>query len=1090
MKIIAVIIAAFALVVPLSLVDSDAESEQGDSLPFADLDLISLLDGDDIDDGEAITGDISENLTITGEATITGDVKIAAGVIITFNEGSVLNINPSQSLSIAGAEGSGFFFEEGSAIAVAGKQVSVPADAKVLINGKIASAMEMGNISITNAKITAKCSLTIADKTVITVNDQPINFTGGFNITADINVEVKGGITSIFNVNSYSDIDAKVSVKLNADIGAISVQVQEHTLKLEASGNGTLDITTPKNNGTDFFKAKYSDSSKMTITVDDQKVTAEGSNSFNASISGLDKFNPADISTLLDLNIDLDGKVSQKIKADSITLADVLTLKGLDLSTEFAFSETKITEKTDLSVGEFVASMKEGTQSSTVSYKGLKVSDDSEIDFTEFVKNADYKAIVEKIAKILKDFNINPDEYSGAELIELANSGLAITDGEPIEMPQIDIDTIKKLIDNEDVKELIKLFSSIKLSENGKCSLDSITVDYKYPDVGASIDVSVKGVELNGKISADSKIEVSEKFKIESVVYKTVIGDTRVDFSFKNLDISAEYKDKLKVSVSLDDVFMKNIQDLSGQGASAKDVKVELTVDKDLSIEVKVKGEFSVKTYLNSNISSEYTIKKLDVDVVLSKFDFTQSDIQKLLESIEVKSFSADITAKTNGISLDMENVKLDIKALKISSSAVKVSGTLASKESRVNTVEGTVENYTATISPFSVTYDKSSITYNMKDGSKLVDERQVTEGKIIQTLTATGDVFYEDIQNVVMAFDYGEEVDLTVKGDGRVIMNDLDLNTTTVKGTVYAYDSLDSPAKDITINFTGAYLAITDGDISKMTIVAAKGYTLDPTTYEGFSVKDGYVVLEDDTISAESIGDKLKVTLDGKESVYEFGSLITVEMDKDVILVKDGDGNVYGYVEYGSWFYEFKDYKDLVLTTVKGKNVDVKSGETVKSDSDGFYFTVASESDVYTVSVPSGLIFRIGSDIVPIIEGETITVNSEKTTYDGKEAFDITASGNTFVQFPVKNDSYVLYHVVNGVPVEMVGEYTTIDGQTYLGAELTSYSVYFLSEGESGSEDSSGSSGMDMTLIIGIVVVLIVIIAVLFFVVKKRSTA
>ena len=112
--------------------------------------------------------------------------------------------------------------------------------------------------------------------------------------------------------------------------------------------------------------------------------------------------------------------------------------------------------------------------------------------------------------------------------------------------------------------------------------------------------------------------------------------------------------------------------------------------------------------------------------------------------------------------------------------------------------------------------------------------------------------------------------------------------------------------------------------------------------------------------------------------------------------------------------------------------------------------FTSSLDKAVFTTAVtsaaPSGLTFVITDSY--LYSSDRVTISNSKTEYDAYRAYEITANGRTYVQFPVENEFTVVYHVINDIPVMMKGRHFVDDsGQMYLETELTSYSVYYLTE-------------------------------------------
>ena len=114
------------------------------------------------------------------------------------------------------------------------------------------------------------------------------------------------------------------------------------------------------------------------------------------------------------------------------------------------------------------------------------------------------------------------------------------------------------------------------------------------------------------------------------------------------------------------------------------------------------------------------------------------------------------------------------------------------------------------------------------------------------------------------------------------------------------------------------------------------------------------------------------------------------------------------------------------------------------------------------------------------------MNISNTETEYEGSRAYDIKTNGKVIVFFPVKYEETELYRIVNDVSVKM--STTCIDSgeQKYLIAELTSNSLYYLTESSEPFEPSdSGSDSIYRAL-------LVLIVAVVFaapILAKKRAS-
>ena len=102
----------------------------------------------------------------------------------------------------------------------------------------------------------------------------------------------------------------------------------------------------------------------------------------------------------------------------------------------------------------------------------------------------------------------------------------------------------------------------------------------------------------------------------------------------------------------------------------------------------------------------------------------------------------------------------------------------------------------------------------------------------------------------------------------------------------------------------------------------------------------------------------------------------------------------------------------------------------------------------------------------------------------DGFKAYDIVSDERVHAMFPVSDDNTRLYHMVNGNPVEMASMLVLKeDGSMFLEADLSSYSVYFVTE-----EPEKEGSGSNAIYIIAAVIVIVVAIVAVVMLRRSRS--
>lgn len=175
-------------------------------------------------------------------------------------------------------------------------------------------------------------------------------------------------------------------------------------------------------------------------------------------------------------------------------------------------------------------------------------------------------------------------------------------------------------------------------------------------------------------------------------------------------------------------------------------------------------------------------------------------------------------------------------------------------------------------------------------------------------------------------------------------------------------------------------------------------------------------------------------------------------------------DGKIYGSIEDGVWKYRYDNLGDLELRTVKGVEVRLDPDHTGRASTNTFFFDPPKDGETAVVQASSGLLF---ATIDRFYTDDRVIVSHEETEYEGLRAYDIKANGSIIVFFPVKYETTELYHIVNDVPVK-VSSVPMDDGrQTYLMAELTSFSRYYLTEPPAPSDSSRAYDALMILIVV-----------------------
>ena len=401
-KILAAIIMAFAMIVPLSIaMDNDAE-------PDEQMSITSLFDGSLRSEEITITGTIDDDMVIEdGEiATIEGDVIISPSVSITFKDGSQLNIDPMESFSIK-AEAGAFVFEEGSEISIKGKTVTVPADVEIAMTGKVASTLEYTYDGSLTA-LTANYNFVVEKNTTIIVNETETTFDDGLTFSANIAGNIDGGLATILQSHSFADISASFTIEAEMNTGKVTVSIDDQDVIIETgTASITAKLSTPKANNTDNIELTIKESGKSVISYMDQKINCESSANLDIAASGLENVvSLLDPESLQDLVVSVTGDSSVKFSIDEMSYEDVFYIEGFSLNSNMSFDDKKFTEKSDFSIKEIKINAEKDNNFVLATLDNLKVSEEATLDYGEFFKQYPLNQII----IIIGDFYKNADD--------------------------------------------------------------------------------------------------------------------------------------------------------------------------------------------------------------------------------------------------------------------------------------------------------------------------------------------------------------------------------------------------------------------------------------------------------------------------------------------------------------------------------------------------------------------------------------------------------------------------------------------------------------------------------------------------------
>lgn len=1034
MKTLAAFLVALAMVVPLSMAFapvSDAEPDD-DGLLLGDGWQDLLPDWEDFIDYENVelTGSITDDMTIAaGErGVIVDDLVLSPGVVITVKEDAALCFVFTSSFSITGGAGSGFYLEEGSVIGTAEKYLKATTDVEILINGQFDYDVTYNFDTQDLSNIALDADITVAKGTVLNINGIEATFVDGSSATCNVtmNLDLK---TFSFNGSIAADIDC----------GTIAIDVYGYEIVVESAETVLTGTIVPGNNGD--YKITLVEDGDAKITFDGQELDVSDEANIILTISGVES-----LSSFEDVEISITGSYEFEAAMDTYK-TDHATMKGASLELEVVFDDKVVAVEAETAIKEMTSDITRDGVRYTGSIDNFSAEGTFVMDATDF----DMEKAMEIIQELTEDGKFAPADLE--ELEELIEAILALVD----------------------------------LSGTSTVVLD----EYTYKVVGEDIYVlaAIEGLTSDAAFSTKGGIEYSETLELDSVEYDVVMENTEQYYLLNGLAVSAG-TDINGAEMTLEILEIANHVDGKGTIMDVSDVKTTVSF-KDFVISERSTGSYEIKQYEDYTLSDTSSVNNM---VFAASLDLTKvdwSDLKTIISAVVIEEISGEIKTTIDGIAIDYGKVTFDTTDYTFVSPKITVSGKYVDDSGR-DTIEMTATNVKGGFFYIVPEFDTASFTIVMKDGSKITDQITVDNEQqyFTEKIAVSGGFIYYDsiIMDSPAAFLLmdGYTKEMTVVGDGKLVLYSVDFSNNTYNGVVYVNGMVETDYQDYELFLDGLVIGVADAEpkLQNMFIQELDGYIADPDTYEGFTVDDNNMIVIElgaTELVAGANGVPVNITVDGTEYVAEYGTLFNdITVAKDVLWMKDNAGNHYGLVINGHWYYYVDTTEDLVLTSVTGDNVDVKAGETVKSDSNNIIFAKPEGEEIFSVQTPTGLVFSVSS--VMEYEGDNVLISNEKTKYEGKNAFEITANGDTYVKFPVSSYNAKLNHVINGVPVEMIGDYTEENGQIYLGALLTSYSVYYIDDG------SSSGSGIDMTMVAIIVVAIIVILAIVFFVVKKKN--
>ncbi|MBE6514172.1 MAG: hypothetical protein E7Z69_03660 [Thermoplasmata archaeon] len=605
------------------------------------------------------------------------------------------------------------------------------------------------------------------------------------------------------------------------------------------------------------------------------------------------------------------------------------------------------------------------------------------------------------------------------------------------------------------------------------------------PDIQIDADVSIdayasmKGALLNVN---------GYRGMYYTVTFDEFESDVDASFADDNLDATA--------SLSYENLYARAYNpmvDYSTITYSADKIQMEGDVIADNIMAVDVTGDLCITRGNASDVAEVYIYDDLKAGM-----DYDIED-----RTAELNALSFDFKVIDTGITIDFGTVACDVDEMSFHSDMVEISGIYLSKGSPLYSMGGTVENVDMVFDglyPQSYRISAADITFTGTNGY-LVWKQTVDGNGNYVNCEVDGTFLMDRVEEVPVVYNMitpvilGGQDHYSFTGEGMAVTGEADFSEfggTEMAGTAYVnkkYTEGDELSLDLV--FHGCALGFDARGF--LTIRAMAGFTLDPTTYDGFTVNsDGYVIIDPEIVeagegvlSASATGDVFNLTIDGVTKPVHYGAFINIPQDDNFLGMFNENGDAVGDVVLNDWCYYYYYLGDMTLTSATTVTVTATPDEVVKLTTDKFNFVVPETEFTYiSYDLPSGMIVSFASE--DLVSGETVRAAIEETKYEGKDAFMIHSDHDMSIEYPVSGTDVTLYHVMRGIPVPMsCMYYVDENGQTYAVAELTSYSTYYFDEkGSDGSKDNT----YFYLAAIAIAIIVVAALCVPLYLKKKRT--
>ena len=928
-------------------------------------------------------------------------------------------------------------------------------------------------------------TITIAEGTTITDNKDLAKAKNKIEFPSENSISVKVTPTVDTEKTAY---DATVGVK--ADIKGTDVEgTVTHNITIKGEGDYTAKASVPQMAGDDkTMTASAEGDISLTLGVDDYTATFKNSVDFSMEEK---KFGMPNAETTYS------GSISFSIDYGELKITNdngsVIEMKGLYASVKAKFSDKDIELSISGGVDKIGMTDKDGVES--------YIQDvDIDLSYTAEIESFSMPSLTSLAASVTPKPKWADTAMGYLNGIEAGTEDKSVKEYAS-EFFMGKIDSLLH-VDNFATGKSLKADFSV-----GKFVMDSdITINIESLRLKAEISKSV-GVSASASVSKVIFASGSTKYMIQpaSVSIDTYTGEDKKYVFECDFNITGEMK-QFAAGKLVSNPFFNSFRGTLDLGAKMVNLKAEAVTD---IVEMKA-DEITLNSY-----GIDMSAKNLNYDVEKQLFELSTIEISGYYYGGD--SMVKEVNGTYNNVTFDLgKSTGMTFANLTVESVEVTFTD-IYNNELTVTTHYDTAQ--AALVSEFESdgqywlfdTFDDNVLMATMgsvkyKDAPEDPARQFIFGGNVIinnmgttESPTDTDYTMIVDGKNATLRYSkLGPVVEGGFTGTVYVTCDSLGqyANKTYVKvnGTSYTLDMISGAALGVTVD--------KDGNVTYSIISLAGNKLGTETTPTGFTmgeIKDekADVTITDTTLRYIASPQEYKIIIDGKTALDPVKYRSTPDpienLGKDVLMLVDKNGKVYGNVVDGTWtlggqyIYAF----DLDLTSVKAKEIaEVSKTEVNNVDGSAATFTMPTGLTApLKFKMISNVQFSIAQSAVA--GGQPVEIAAQETTFDGKKAFIIKASSDgssieaTFL-IPVSNVNSKIMHVDEyGRVTEQASKIVKIGDEQFIQATTDDYSIFYVDSDQPRYNTGGGSDNMLLFVAIGAVVAVFVVAGVFFFVKK-----